>query len=393
MTFALLEYFNGRGDDFARSSSWYYEIEDRLHSIGSFWQRLPLSTEPIDKRLVHNLVSEFYQRAVYKNTYNLPDVRFFPSPRSIIEAGLEYVPITPYFSNDLDGLPTPHVDYFEQPTLGRTIGHEFDTASIVFEEITAIPTRDNNYIYQLFDFYRSAELMVSHEINIMPSLPLWRHSTDFLTVFSSNARQIQCLAGMDAIFQLVPYEYQEWGSGRELKLLIDIAKTSGWISPFSNTCLVSDRPVEVSTDEEGRLHSETGASMIHSDGFSVYSWHGINIPDYVIEEPERITTREVEKEGNIEIRRVLLERYGVERYLQDTHAELIHSDGYGDLFRKEIRNDEPLVMVKVVNSTPEFDGTYKDYFIRVPPTMKTAEEAVAWSGGFEKGSFDYLAES
>jgi hypothetical protein len=33
-------------------------------------------------------------------------------------------------------------------------------------------------------------------------------------------------------------------------------------------------------------------------------------------------------------------------------------------------NDEPLVMVKVVNSTPEMDGSFKDYFIRVDPNCR-----------------------
>lgn len=38
-----------------------------------------------------------------------------------------------------------------------------------------------------------------------------------------------------------------------------------------------------------------------------------------------------------------------------------------------------LVMVKVVNSTPEPDGQFKDYFLRVPPQMRRAKEAVAWT--------------
>ena len=36
-------------------------------------------------------------------------------------------------------------------------------------------------------------------------------------------------------------------------------------------------------------------------------------------------------------------------------------------------------MVKVVNSTPEADGSFKDYWLRVPPTITTAHAAVAWS--------------
>lgn len=44
-------------------------------------------------------------------------------------------------------------------------------------------------------------------------------------------------------------------------------------------------------------------------------------------------------------------------------------------------------MVKVVNSTPELDGSFKDYFLRVPPTMKRARQAVAWT--FDVPEDDY----
>jgi hypothetical protein len=32
--------------------------------------------------------------------------------------------------------------------------------------------------------------------------------------------------------------------------------------------------------------------------------------------------------------------------------------------------DEPLVMVKVINSTPELDGSSKPYFLRVHPELR-----------------------
>ena len=36
-------------------------------------------------------------------------------------------------------------------------------------------------------------------------------------------------------------------------------------------------------------------------------------------------------------------------------------------------------MAKVVNATPEPDGSFKDYFLRVPPAMERARQAVAWT--------------
>jgi len=84
---------------------------------------------------------------------------------------------------------------------------------------------------------------------------------------------------------------------------------------------------------------------------------------------------------------MMLERYGIQRFLFDSGAKEIHRDDFGILYRKDSRQDEPLVMVKVVNATPEPDGSYRDYFLRVPPTMKRARQAVAWT--FAKAENDY----
>ena len=47
-------------------------------------------------------------------------------------------------------------------------------------------------------------------------------------------------------------------------------------------------------------------------------------------------------------------------------------------------------MVKVVNSTAEADGSFKDYFLRVPTTITSAREAVAWT--FGKAADEYAPE-
>jgi hypothetical protein len=44
--------------------------------------------------------------------------------------------------------------------------------------------------------------------------------------------------------------------------------------------------------------------------------------------------------------------------------------------------------VKVRNATPEPTGEFKDYFLRVPPTMARAREAVAWT--FSMREEEYL---
>ena len=82
--------------------------------------------------------------------------------------------------------------------------------------------------------------------------------------------------------------------------------------------------------------------------------------------------------------------YGQERFLTETNTVEVHRDDFGILYKKEFENDEPLMMVKVVNSTPEPDGSFKDYYIRVDPNayggLKTAKAAVSSTWRHKDGS-------
>ena len=79
--------------------------------------------------------------------------------------------------------------------------------------------------------------------------------------------------------------------------------------------------------------------------------------------------------------------FGVDVFLDRIGAQPVQGDECGELYRAELEGDEPLVVVKVRNSTPEPDGSTKDYFLRVPPTYKTARGAVAWTFGMDWRSY------
>jgi hypothetical protein len=71
----------------------------------------------------------------------------------------------------------------------------------------------------------------------------------------------------------------------------------------------------------------------------------------------------------------------------------MQADDYGKLSRYELPGDEPLVMVEVVNATPEPDGTHHIYWLRVPPTVGSAREAVAWTFGLNADHYRPLRET
>jgi hypothetical protein len=58
---------------------------------------------------------------------------------------------------------------------------------------------------------------------------------------------------------------------------------------------------------------------------------------------------------------------------------LDHDERFGTLWRLEMSGYEPIVMVEVVGATPRKDGRFQHHFLRVPPSMTSAREAVAWT--------------
>ena len=174
---------------------------------------------------------------------------------------------------------------------------------------------------------------------------------------------------------------------RLLDLWLEQSKELHWWFPYDGIVFASERHTILNVDDRGRLHSDKGQAVGYSDGWGLWLWHRVIVPQDVIEKPSKITVKQVESERNAEVRRVMIERYGQPRYLKDSGAELVNSDVFGKLWRKEIPNDEALMMVELLNSTPEKDGSVKTYFLRVPPDMKTAHEAVAWT--FNKKQIEY----
>jgi hypothetical protein len=154
---------------------------------------------------------------------------------------------------------------------------------------------------------------------------------------------------------------------------------SGWFFPMDNICAVSGRHMSIHRDEDNRLHNLEAPALAFSDDFNLYAVHGVRVPEYIIERPEEITVDLITTEANAEVRRVMLDKFGLDRFIKESGAKLIDSDEkIGDLYVAEFEDDEALAMVRLINSTPETDGTSKEYWMRVTPGAKTAREAVAW---------------
>jgi hypothetical protein len=158
-------------------------------------------------------------------------------------------------------------------------------------------------------------------------------------------------------------------------------------------CIVSDFPELIKIDAQNRSHCEDGPSHRWRDGFEAYYWHGFRIPpadanspDYtwIIREKHRLNPDIIEKEANAELRRVMLEIYGYDRYIKERNAEVISSDKDGNgnersLLRVKIAGQE-VRLLRVMNGTIELDGKRREFTLGAM-RGETPHDAVAASYG------------
>ncbi len=173
----------------------------------------------------------------------------------------------------------------------------------------------------------------------------------------------------------------------------DIVYSCHAFVPFEDLCILVENPINTSVDEDGHLHHDSEQAYSFKDGWGVSAFHGVVVPRYALLPAESLPADKIENERNIETRRVLIEKYGTARFLRDTKAELIHRDECGELYRKQLFGDEPLVMVCVTDATPDASGKRRQYFLRVPPTITTAKAAVAWSFDMPEDEYRPSVES
>jgi hypothetical protein len=164
-----------------------------------------------------------------------------------------------------------------------------------------------------------------------------------------------------------------------LAALATVARHAGWWWAFENVAVLTERPTAIHRDNLGRLHHAGGPALAYPDGYGLFAWRGMPFPAEVAAGLDALTVERIRGETNAEVRRVMLEHFGFERYLQESGALKVNEDECGVLWRVVLPGDEPLVMVEVVNATAEPDGTFRIYFLRVPPTTRTARAGVAWT--------------
>lgn len=167
---------------------------------------------------------------------------------------------------------------------------------------------------------------------------------------------------------------------KKLNGLMDLASHCGWLNMYEDIVVFQDRPEHIKFDDQNRLHCENGPAILYRDGYGVYAWHGVRIPSEWITNKGELTAKTALTWVNMEQRRAACEIVGWAKVLRELNARVIESDEdpmIGTLLEVDIPDIGKEKFLKVLC------GTGREFAIPVPPKMKTALEANAWTYGLD----------
>ena len=135
------------------------------------------------------------------------------------------------------------------------------------------------------------------------------------------------------------------------------------------------------------MHCAHGPAVRWNGGRSYFFWHGVHVTEDAIPHLAAIDGQGTVIATDVEVLQVMIEHVGYDRMVLELGIAPFDVDEVGALYRVRFPGEAPLTFVHVRNSTPEPDGSWKWYFLRVPPDMRSGREAVAWTFGLHADEY------
>ena len=359
----------------------YDEVISRLApDVERDWDRICTDTSPLDPATLEPAVRGLYESLSLP--YPSQGILYVASPRAgrIVQAFLAATADVPYLASLTPKEQVAHVmGLLPKDRAPGAIRHDEATAALL------LLREDPAGAY--------TKAVEAGLYNWSSSLGFGNHEVDWLPGYDLALR-----AGDERAKPSIP--------------LLNLAKACHWYWTFEDLFVACERPSVIHLDDQGRLHCTTGRAIEYPDGWGVCVVRDVAVPDRIILQPETITAQEIIDQENTEVRRVMMELFGYDRFVQETKAKLVDRSHYGSLYHIDLPTlDEPLALVKMVDATPvmgdadalraqpglhrvgegDTETFFKVYWERVPPTVKSARDALAWQAGLAPESYHLYA--
>lgn len=174
-----------------------------------------------------------------------------------------------------------------------------------------------------------------------------------------------------------------------------LVRSTGPCWPYTNYCLMSERPCVANYNDSEVLHCDDGPALEYRDGFKIFAIEGVAVPEVVVMRPWDMTLDFIEGINSADVQAVAIRRWCYEeidgagnrvgsnggRWLTETGAVQIHEDmytAYEDvvLMRALLRDRDGRQFLLCTDSS-----TDRVYHLRVSPYAKTCSEAHASING------------
>ncbi|XHX78084.1 MAG: DUF6745 domain-containing protein [Stenomitos frigidus ULC029] len=348
------------------------EQEALIPAYREKWRKIARSTESIDQAKAMETIEAVYKLLGKQQ----PEIVLFASPYAALESVMSFFganlwskelgkPLANKLNRRIlfdieiklcDQIRAQTFDQFEVPLmmhLRRKFGFTFTDNSFLYSTLAGQHT---SYLIRKLaqPGTRKSSLFYSKFRNVLPSENwAWNRGLyDF------------CISALGCRYDLVKWNlYQA------------VADNLYWCFPYENVCFTCDRPRLLRFDSENRLHAEGKPAIQFADGYSLYSHHGVALPEkYGKAHPYQWQSEWLLTESNAELRRVLIQGIGYARICQELQA--VELDAWREYALLKISADadvEPIYLLKMT-----CPSTGHIHALRVPPAMTTAREAIRW---------------
>ncbi len=257
------------------------------------WREIAISTDRIDRQKAALAIEAVYSAIGLPE----PTIQFFDSPYAALQKPPSLL------GSFLGGLLRGKIEKQLEIPPGSQLG------SLV---------EKNLEIEAIEQLKRYLWTSIANQLGFQLGNSLWKQLRKELTSQNDNCIQPELWAvyasAFDYCISVLNCEYspQKW------QALQSVVKECGWIFPWKKTCFVCDRPSKLSFDNERRLHGEGTPAIQFTDGFSVYAYHGVVIPEKYGSIPsQEWQARWILEESDRELKQVLASGIGMRRIRQE----------------------------------------------------------------------------
>ena len=181
----------------------------------------------------------------------------------------------------------------------------------------------------------------------------------------------------------------------QVKPYIALYKSCGGSYLSGDNIILYPKPTQIHVDQEGAPHSPDSPALDFDGHYTVYALHGVILDEKTIMRPNDITPQEIIDERNTTIANIKMERLTIPNFMAKVCPTILDEDydSQGNsrkLLHVKFGNDMTdgrIVCVEVI-----CPSTDKQYLLRVPPTMETCAEAIAWTFGMDKKDYAPIIE-